>query len=69
MSLEDKALYEKMRLEREKSKENSLQPMKRVLEKSSNPGSNGYISTLLLTLGVGFISGVVAIMTYLFISR
>lgn len=43
--------------------------MKRVLEKSSNPDSNGYISTLLLTLGVGFISGVVAIMTYLFISR
>lgn len=69
MSLEDKALYEKMRLEREESKENSLQPMKRVLEKSSNPDSNGYISTLLLTLGVGFISGVVAIMTYLFISR
>lgn len=69
MSLEEKALYEKMRLEREESKENSLQPMKRVLEKSSNPDSNGYISTLLLTLGVGFISGVVAIMTYLFISR
>ena len=69
MSLEDKALYEKMRLEREESKENSLQPMKRVLEKSSNPDSNGYISTLLLTLGVGFISGVVAIMTYLFISK
>lgn len=69
MSLEEKALYEKMILEREESKENSLQPMKRVLEKSSNPDSNGYISTLLLTLGVGFISGVVAIMTYLFISR
>ena len=70
MSLEEKALYEKMKLtrEKEKSMERNLQPMKRVLEKSNNP-NNGYINILLLTLGVGFISGVVSVLAYLFISR
>ncbi len=71
MSLEEKALYEKMKLagEKENSIKRNLQPMKRVLEKSNNPDNNGYISTLLLTLGVGFISGIVSALAYLFISR
>ena len=64
-------LYEKMKLagEKENSIKRNLQPMKRVLEKSNNPDNNGYISTLLLTLGVGFISGIVSALAYLFISR
>ena len=59
-----------MNLEEQKGK-----AMSRVLVKKDDAASNqnnsssGFISILLLTLGVGFISGVVSVLAYLFISR
>lgn len=59
-----------MNLEEQKEK-----TMSRVLVKKDDAASNknnsssGFISILLLTLGVGFISGVVSVLAYLFISR
>ena len=75
MSLEEQATYERM-----KAQSKQLEPsrsknkmMRRVLAKKTDDKSfndnDGYISTLLLTLGVGFISGVVAVLAYIFISR
>ena len=73
--------YQKMLAEKEQlSLDNSVakaKPMSRVLTKKENTKQNnntndsnsGFISTLLLSLGVGFISGVVSVLSYLFISR
>ena len=36
-------------------------------EQNNNDSNSGFISTLLLSLGVGFISGVVSVLSYLFI--
>lgn len=75
MSLEDQTIYEKMMSQAEPSKplQSNNKIMRRVLTKKADgkfPSDNdGYISTFLLTLGLGFISGVVAVLAYLFISR
>ena len=74
--------YQKMLAEKEQlSLDNSVakaKPMSRVLTKKENTKQNnntndsnnsGFISILLLSLGVGFISGVVSVLSYLFISR
>lgn len=74
--------YQKMLAEKEQlSLDNSVtkvKPMSRVLTKKENTKQNnntnhsnnsGFISALLLSLGVGFISGVVSVLSYLFISR
>ena len=75
-------IYQKMLAEKDQlSLDNSVtkaKPMSRVLTKKENTepnnntnGSNnsGFISTLLLSLGVGFAMGVVSALSYLFISR
>lgn len=74
-------IYQKMLAEKEQlSLDNSVtkaKPMSRVLTKKENkePNNNtndsnsGFISTLLLSLGVGFAMGVVSVLSYLFISR
>lgn len=76
MSLEDQTKFETMQAsnEKEKNPENGKDPLKKTLIKKEKTGTssstdNGYINTLLLTLSVGFIAGVVAVLTYLFISR
>lgn len=74
--------YQKMLAAKERlSLDNSVtkaKPMSRVLTKKESTKQNnntndsnnsGFISTLLLSLGVGFISGVVSVLSYLFISR
>ena len=71
--------YQKMLAAKDQlSLDNSVtkaKPMSRVLtkkentEQNKNDSNSGFISTLLLSLGVGFISGVVSVLSYLFISR
>ena len=73
-------IYQKMLAEKEQlSLDNSVtkaKPMSRVLTKKENTESNnntngsnnsGFISTLLLSLGVGFVMGVVSVLSYIFI--
>ena len=79
MSLEDENIYHKMLAAKEQlsldSSVTKAKPMSRVLtkkentEQNNNDSNSGFISTLLLSLGVGFISGVVSVLSYLFISR
>lgn len=76
---EDENIYQKMLAAKEQlSLDNSVtkaKPMSRVLtkkentEQNNNDSNSGFISTLLLSLGVCFISGVVSVLSYLFISR
>ena len=79
MSLEEENIYHKMLAAKEQlsldSSVTKAKPMSRVLtkkentEQNNNDSNSGFISTLLLSLGVGFISGVVSVLSYLFISR
>ena len=79
MSLEEENIYHKMLAAKEQlsldSSVTKVKPMSRVLtkientEQNNNDSNSGFISTLLLSLGVGFISGVVSVLSYLFISR
>ena len=72
-------IYQKMLAAKEQLNLDSgvtkAKPMSRVLtkkentEQNNNDSNSGFISTLLLSLGVCFISGVVSVLSYLFISR
>ena len=60
--------------EKENNLEKSKDTLRKTLIKKENTGTNnsidnGYISTLLLILSVGFIAGALVVLSYFFISR
>lgn len=76
MNLEDKETFKTMQAinEKENNLEKSKDTLRKTLIKKENTGTNnsidnGYISTLLLILSVGFIAGALVVLSYFFISR
>lgn len=75
MKLSSENLYQKMQAETKKINNVKVptKAMSRVLTKKedevSNGTNNGFISAFLLSLSIGFISGAVSVLAYLFISR